>query len=379
LTSFPGKEPVLQLRKLLHCSMQRRDPTSIWPNKTKNKNKIEQRRDEILRAFGVLLSAIFFCAAIASPVYGQSEPPRTLNVVAFDGGWNLPIWAAQRQGFFAQNKLTVNLRFTPNSVELVTGLIAGKSDLAFAGIDNVIAYQEGQGEVAVENPDLFAFMGGDNGLLSVVAAAPIKSFADLKGKTLSVDAMTTGFAFVLREAVVRNGLSETDVKFVRAGGTANRYNQLISGKSDATLLRTPFDLLARERGFTVLAAGKALGNYQGTVGVASRRWAANNEETLVRFIRSYRAGLEWLYLPENHPVAEAILVANIPDMSPQLAKIALRQLLENGFQKDGAIDVPGIRNVLALRNKYGQPHRDLSDPARYFDLHFYESASRKVF
>ena len=52
-------------------------------------------------------------------------------------------------------------------------------------------------------------MGGDGGFLSVVAQPSVKSFADLKGKTLSVDAMTTGAAFVLRELVARNGLSET--------------------------------------------------------------------------------------------------------------------------------------------------------------------------
>ena len=42
-------------------------------------------------------------------------------------------------------------------------------------------------------------MGSDNGFLSVLGGKDIKSFADLKGKKLSVDALTTGFALVLRE------------------------------------------------------------------------------------------------------------------------------------------------------------------------------------
>jgi ABC-type nitrate/sulfonate/bicarbonate transport system substrate-binding protein len=326
----------------------------------------------------LLLAAIASLPARAqAPAAAPAEKPVALKVVAFDGGWNLPIWAAQRQGFFDANRLAVELSFTANSVNLVTGLLAGKFDLAFAGIDNVIAYQEGQGEVPVEQPDLFAFMGGDNGLLSVVTSAPIKSFADLKGKSLSVDAMTTGFAFVLRDAVSRNGLSESDVKFVRAGGTANRYNQLVGGQNDGTLRRTPFDLLARERGFNVLSAGKALGDYQGTVGVTTRRWAAKNEETLVRFIRAYRAGLDWIYDPKNREVAEALLVANIRDMSPALAKTSLNELLNNGLQRQGQINPQGIANVLALRSKYGTPQKSLSDPARYFDTRYYESAASK--
>jgi len=32
----------------------------------------------------------------------------------------------------------------------------------------------------------------------------------------------------VRELVARNGLAETDVNFVRAGGTANRYRDLVA-------------------------------------------------------------------------------------------------------------------------------------------------------
>src|SRR5205814_8638384 len=116
---------------------------------------------------------------------------------------------------------------------------------------------------------------------------------DLKGKTLSVDAMTTGYAFVVREILLRNGLAETDVSFVRAGGTANRYRDLIAGKHDATLLRTPFELLARERGLNQLATAESLGAYEGTVGLARRSWASAHESALIAFMRGYRAGVDW--------------------------------------------------------------------------------------
>jgi ABC-type nitrate/sulfonate/bicarbonate transport system substrate-binding protein len=313
------------------------------------------------------------------PAVAQTPPPAgealtTLKVVAFDGGWNLPIWAAQQQGFFAAQKLQVELAYTPNSGFLVSNLLSGKFDLGFASIDNIIASQEGQGEVAADNPDLFAFMGGDNGMLSVVTAAPIRAFAELKGKSLGVDAMTTGFAFVLRDALRRNGLAESDVRFVRAGGTANRYQELIAGKNDGTLLRTPFDLLAIERGLNVLASGEQLGAYQGTAGVTTRRWSEQHADLLVNFIRAYRAGLDWIYAPKNRAAAEALLMANIRDMNPALAGRALSQLLEHGLQRDGALDMDGIRSVLALRSQYGLPPKALNDPAKYMDRRYYDRA-----
>jgi hypothetical protein len=72
--------------------------------------------------------------------------------------------AAQRNG--SPGRTAVQLAYTPSSGFLVASVLDGKSDIAFAAIDNVIAYQEGQGEAKVaDNPDLFAFMGGDGGFI----------------------------------------------------------------------------------------------------------------------------------------------------------------------------------------------------------------------
>src|SRR5437660_5480023 len=327
---------------------------------------------------------VFALAILSSTGYAQSPPgtpaPTPLRVIAFDGGWNLPIWAAQRQGFFEANGVAVQLSYTPSSAFLVQSLLEGRLDIGLATIDNLIAYQEGQGEAKIpDNPDLVAFIGCDGGLATVVSAPAIKSFGDLKGKTVSVDAMTTGFAFVARELVARNGLTESDVSFVRAGGTANRYRELLAGKHDATLLRTPFELLARNQSFNVLTSAEALGAYQGTAGMARRSWARDHEAALVGFIRAYAQATDWLYDRANRDVAEALLVANIRDMTPALAKQAYDILLadKGGLYRNLAPDAAGIRTVLALRSKYGTPQKTLTDPSKYVDLSYYEKASAK--
>ena len=332
-----------------------------------------------------LFSLIFACAlasgvAAQAPAPAPATAPTPLRVIAFDGGWNLALWAAQRQGFFEANGVAVQLSYTPNSATLVTGLLGGRHDIALATIDNFIAYQEGQGEAKIaDNPDLVAVMGGDGGFLSVMAAPAVKSFADLKGKTLSVDAMTTGLAFVLRELVARGGVAETDVTYTRAGGTANRYRDLLAGKHDATLLRTPFELLTLQRGFTRLGTAEGLGAYQGSVGAVRRSWAQANEAALVGFLRGYKAGTDWIYERANREVVEALLVANIRDMTPVLAKQAYELLLaeKGGLSRDLAIDLPGVRTVLALRSKYGVPQKTLTDPAKYIDHSYHDKAFGK--
>lgn len=328
----------------------------------------------------VLVGMALACMASAAGAQVQPQPRTALHVLAFDGGWNLPIWVAQRNGFFEAQGLDVDLAYTPTSGFLVKSVLDGKADLAFAAIDNVIAYQEGQGEAAIpDNPDLFAFMGGDGGFISIVAAPSIASVKDLKGRMVSVDAMTTGFAFVVRELVALSGLAESDVHFVRAGGTATRYRDLVAGKHDATLLRTPFELLAQNRGYHTIAGAESLGAYQGTVGLARRTWAAAHEATLVDFLRAYKAATDWLYDPANREVAEALLVAHIRDMTPALAKRSYDLLVsqKGGLSRNLEPDMAGIRTVLQLRDKYAVPHKALADPTKYVDLRYYDKAFGK--
>jgi len=161
------------------------------------------------RIAGLLLACLVGLSVVAPP---GALGATTLEVIVFPGGFNWPIWAAMEKGFFAREGIEIKLTPTPNSVFQLTNLIGGKFDIGMTAIDNIVAYQEGQGEAPVSGtPDLFAFMGGDNGFLRLSVVPEVKSFADLRGKELSVDAMTTGYAFVLRKMVQLGGLKEGEV------------------------------------------------------------------------------------------------------------------------------------------------------------------------
>jgi len=168
-----------------------------------------------------------------------------LRVAVFDGGWNLPLWAGIDQGFFASHGVPIELRYVGGSAELVESLLRDEVQVAIAGIDNLVAYQEGHARIPGTRSDLVAFLGGDRGFLSLVAAPGIHGYDDLRGRTLSVDALSTGFAFVLRELLATHGIPADEVEIVPAGGTSQRYAALLAGRHAATLLRTPYELLAR--------------------------------------------------------------------------------------------------------------------------------------
>jgi ABC-type nitrate/sulfonate/bicarbonate transport system substrate-binding protein len=307
---------------------------------------------------------------------------RKLAVIVFPGGFNLPLWTAQRQGFFEQHGVAVELTDTPSSTFQIQGLADGRFDIAMTAFDNVVAYEEGQGETEIApHAGLFAFMGSDDGFLSVVGGKGIRSFDDLRGKKLSVDALSTGYAFVLRELLAGNGVSESEVSFERAGGALNRFQELLKGSHAASVLMTPFDLLAVNQGHIRLAvAQEALGAYQGVVAASRRSWARQHEDALIGFIRAYHCAVEFLRNPENRDVAQTLLVANVRAMTPALAKQSLDVLLdhESGFFSDLRLDPRGMETVLRLRSKFSDARRKLSDPAKYVDASYRLKALRSA-
>lgn len=313
------------------------------------------------------------CGSIRLP-----RPAVPVSVISFGGGFNLPLWAARDQGFFARHGIAPTLNITVDSKQVFSGLMDGRYQIAITAFDNIVGYQEGQGEVKFDPPsDFFAFMGSDDGFLSLVATPEVRSFADLRGKTVSVDAMSNGFSFALREMLARNGLAESDVQWARAGGTDRRFAALMERKHAATMLRAPFDIQARNRGFTQLAtAREVIGPYLGIVGAARRSWAQANEATVVDFIGAYRDAVRWLKAPENRAAAEALLVANVPGMTPQVARQSAELMLhpQTGFFSDVQMEPQSAQAVLALRSKLGEPRRVLDDPARYLDRRYWQRA-----
>jgi ABC-type nitrate/sulfonate/bicarbonate transport system substrate-binding protein len=310
-------------------------------------------------------------AAMLGCAGAPAQDARPIRLVAFAGASNWPIWIGQQKGFFAAERLQASLEITPNSRQMAADIFDGKFDVALTAIDNVVAYVENQGEAQLPGPaDFVAFMGVDDGMLSLMAVPGTKSVNDLRGKELSVDALTTGFAFVLRDALMKSGIGADEVKFVAVGGGAQRLAALREQKQTATLLNSPLDLIAESAGSVRLAEMHALiGPYQGICGMARRAWLAENRDTAKAFLRAFHASVAWLVDPANKDEAIAILRERVQGTSPELAQRIHARLThpERGIKRDAAIDIEGLRTVLRLRSTYAAAGRTLSDPSRYLD------------
>jgi ABC-type nitrate/sulfonate/bicarbonate transport system substrate-binding protein len=305
---------------------------------------------------------------------------KPVNVIMFPGGFNWPIWVAQERGLFIDQGITVEIAITPGSVFQWTRLAMGYSNLAVTLMDNVVAYHEGQGEVPVLVPDAVAVMAADARVPPALVTLPeIKSYSDLRGRALSVDAAATGFALVLMAMLERAGLGKGDYELMRVGGVVHRFEALKRREHAGSIFNAPFAGQLSALGYNVLdTASDIIGAYQSHVLAARRGWAERNRAQVVGFIRGFCNAVEWLYDPANRAEAFAIFERNSTEHGPEAAASAYAVLFDakTGFTRKGAFDADGIAQVLALRARYGTPNKPLGESASYCDLSFLEQAMR---
>ena len=239
-----------------------------------------------------------------------------IRLIGFPGTGLLPLFVGIDKGQFEERGVTVDLERTPSSMYQAQKLVAGEFDIACSAVDNFIAYQEGAGEIELDrDPDLFVFMGSTQIELSFVVAEGINSFEDLKGKTLAMDALTTGFAFVLYRMLDNAGLKPDDYEMVSVGATPHRWEAVQKGEHAGTLLIEPFTGQARAGGYTILEnSQQTFTNYPGQMFGAMRGWAKDNRPTMISFIQGYLDALDWTLDPANKAEAATILGTNMPQM-----------------------------------------------------------------
>jgi ABC-type nitrate/sulfonate/bicarbonate transport system substrate-binding protein len=245
-------------------------------------------------------------------------------------------------------------------------------------MDNVVAYREGQGEAPVTVPDAIAVMASDATVMPTLVTRPdINSYADLKGQTLSVDAVLTGLALVLFGLLENGGLKREDYKIVRTGGVIQRFEGLKRHEFAGALFNPPFSRQLEALGFRSLdTAASLMRNYQGHIVAARQSWAEENRQALVGFIRSFSGAIDWLYEPANRIDAFAIFQKHMPAGEPDAARIAYSVLFDpqTGFSRKGTVDLEGIAQIVRLRSRFGIPTKKLGMPRTYFDPRYLEAA-----
>jgi ABC-type nitrate/sulfonate/bicarbonate transport system substrate-binding protein len=303
-----------------------------------------------------------------------------IRIIDFPSATSLPLYVALDQGFFKQQDIAVNLVHTGGSEEQMGDLIEGKYDMAATALDNIIAYQEGQsGEKApARAPDLVAFMGSVTVDLPLVVAPEIKSFADLRGKKLAVDSPHNGYSLLLRALLEKNGIMDGEYGFAEVGGSSRRWDAIRKGEAAGGLVNATTEARAKAAGYPVLGrTSELLADYPGSVYATTRSWAKAHPDQLVKFIRAYRQGLEWVFDPANRDKAAEILAKTVGNLTAKQATEALDDMLTAPgiYIRDASLSPQAVKIAIDLRAKYGVPKKQIGKPTDYVDMSFHERAA----
>ena len=295
----------------------------------------------------------------------------TLKLIQFRAAYNLPIHAGIETGIFARHGLDLETAYTPGSLYISQALKEGRYDIGHTGADDIIA--------AVENDDgsdLFIFMGLHSGLFTLVGAPECASTDALSGRSIGVDAKTSGFALVLERMLRARDFDREDYQLIEVGGWESRYHALMDGKITATLLTEPFVSNALGAGCHLLARDfEMIPSYQGTCGAASRRWAERHPNHLVRYIRAYVEATHWCFDTRNRKSCLDIL-ARYNEIHGIAAEHTLDALFhpKHGLYPNAAINMSGVTAALELRAELGYLARPIPSVEKYLDLSYYREA-----
>jgi ABC-type nitrate/sulfonate/bicarbonate transport system substrate-binding protein len=279
--------------------------------------------------------------------------------------------AGLAKGFFAKHDLALQLSFTENSTRQREGLAAGEFDIVHSAVDNAVAMVE------TAKKDVVIVTGGDSGMNEFFVQADVRSFADLRGRTLIVDAPNTAYAIQAKKILLKHGLKDgTDYTVVPVGRGELRLKAMAENRNyAAAVLNLPFTIQAEQLGMKSLGnTVDLLGPYQANGAFALRAWVGSNGPLLERYIAAYIESLRWVRRPENQAGCVAILMDKLK-IPREVAERSYRLLVDpvRGFTPDAAFDMEGFKNLLALRAEI-EGGGAVPSPEKYLDLSYYRRA-----
>jgi ABC-type nitrate/sulfonate/bicarbonate transport system substrate-binding protein len=276
--------------------------------------------------------------------------------------------AGRAKGMFAAADLEIDVLVTPNSTDQMRGLGKGSWQVVSTAFDNVLGWSGREGA------EIIAIAQVAQGITLPVYVRPeIKSWEDLRGKPLAVDAVDTAYALVLRRVLLAHGLEmeRGDYTLIAKGTTGHRLDSMMQGETFAGVLNPPWDAKAAAAGMVRFADHReVLPDYPGGVYAVGRRWAGDNRALLMRYLRAWNEALGWCHDEKNRDEAIRLLAA-AEKIDEEAAANRLRQL-----PKDGRLNLPGLHTVLNLRVQFGLIPPMGKELAQYYDEKFYHVSSK---
>jgi NitT/TauT family transport system substrate-binding protein len=289
----------------------------------------------------------------------------TLRVaVAQRGFWNSTfVDIADKQGFFKDEGLTIEVLYTEGGASTLTPLIAGSIDVAMSnGILGVIAAYAKGAPVRIITAE---GTGASEAFWYAKTESGIKSLKDTNGKTVAFSSPGSSTNLILLQLIKVAGVSP---KMVPTGGLPATYTQVMTGQIDVGWAVPPFKLEdIQQHKIQIIARGNDAAEVKAQtirVNVANSNVLKEKRDAFKKYVRALGRAIDWAY--------------SSPDALPNyaaIAKVPVEQarITRDDFFPKEALQLKEVKSLdvtlqQALDFKYITKPMTAADVAPLFDI-----------
>jgi ABC-type nitrate/sulfonate/bicarbonate transport system substrate-binding protein len=279
-----------------------------------------------------------------------------------------PQIVAMEKGFFTAENLNLEMVVAGQSAAACQQLLARAVEIGQCSLNDLIQAVESGGAplVSVSTEQVTALNYG------IMAKPEIKSWADMKGKTIMVGGPKDNTVYYTRVMARPNGLKDDDYQFQYAGASSARYAALKSGAVDAAILTDPFDGQAEQDGYTrvddLLPKYVTAANYSGGGAVVQREWVQSHPNEIAAYIRGFQRSVAWIYDPANKEELFNIMQPKVNVSREAFERTYQRTVVENKLWATNPLTVEsavqGVVNSLVDLEALSAP---APSATKYFD------------
>lgn len=275
-------------------------------------------------------------------LFALAHPARAATEIAFGitsaTAFSLSHYIAEEKKFYEAEDLKVETYVAGAAVQVLQQLAGGSLNVAQGATDQSLR------AILRGAPARIVAGAVANAPFRMVAAKTVKSWADLKGKTISIGGLTDVTLYFLRVMARKNGLADSDYDLSFAGGTPARFAQLVSGAVAAAMLTNPVDFSALDQGYADLGSvPQYLPNWAQNNLMVDPRWAQQHRAAVVAFLRAQIKATRYFYDPAHRDEVIAIL-AKHTRTAPDVAALTYDLYIKlNMIPRDAGLFEDGIK------------------------------------
>jgi NitT/TauT family transport system substrate-binding protein len=336
----------------------------------------------LLQAVAALaLGALFAGAALA-------QAPEKKKITIAVGGkslfYYLPLTVAERQGYFKQEGLEVEIPDFPGGARALQALVGGSADMvsgAYEHTINMLAKKQTIKAVVLQAKYSSIVL-----LLSKERAARYKSPKDLKGLKIGVTAPGSSTNMFVNNLLARDGLKPADVSIIGVGAGAGAVAAMEKGEIDALSNLDPVITQLESTGKFVAVADSRTergmkeiygGDYHASVIYTMEEFVKRNPNTVQAVANAMVRANRWIAKATPQQIVDLM-----PDQykagNPSLYK---EGLLKNmiGYSEDGLMSMKAAENVYKVLYQFEPSVRNAGkmDLSQTFDNSFARKAAAK--